>query len=125
MNLGIANTILCSFCKTLEESSMHIFYGSICVKSPWEKLQTKFQNDIILLSPTPQAAILELNNEANNIYNLLNHILLVFKYQVYRSSEKNILNIDTLIDILIKIKEKEKRISLFSNNKTETEKKQQ
>ena len=50
---------------------------------------TKFQNDIML----PQAAILGLTNEGNNIYNLLNHILLVFEYYVYRSREKHILDI--------------------------------
>ena len=61
---------------------------------------------IILPSLTPQATILGLTNEANNIYNLLNHILLVFKYCVYRSRGKHILNIDILIDILIEIKKK-------------------
>ena len=73
----------------------------------------------ILQSLTPQVAILELTNEANNIYNL-NHILLVFKYYVYRSREKYILNTDILIDNLIEIKKKEKRIRLVSNKKTET-----
>ena len=42
----------------------------------------------------PQAAILGLTNEGNNIYNLLNHILLDFEYYVYRSREKHILDID-------------------------------
>ena len=43
-------------------------------------LHTKFQNDIILPSLTPQTAILGRTNEENNTSNLLNHILLVFKY---------------------------------------------
>ena len=64
----------------------------------------KFQNDNILPSLTPQAAILGLTNKANNIYSLLNHILLFFKYYVYRSREKHILNIDILIGNLIQIK---------------------
>ena len=114
----ITNTALCSFCKTLEETLMHIFYDYINVKSLWEKLQAKFQNDIILPSLTSQAAILGLTNEANNIYNLLNHILLVFKYYVNRSREKHIHNIEILIDNLIEVKKKN-RIHLFSNNKTE------
>ena len=38
---------------------------------------------------------------------LLNHILLVFKYFVYRSREKHLLNKDVLIENLIEIKEKE------------------
>ena len=46
--------------------------------------------------------------------------LLVFKYYVYRSREKHILNIVILINNLIEIKKKEKRISLADNNKTKT-----
>ena len=46
--------------------------------------------------------------------------LLIFKYYVYRSREKHILNIDFLINNLIEIKKKEKRISLPDNNKTKT-----
>ena len=96
----------------------YIFHDCIYVKSLWEKLITKFQNDIILPSFTPQAAaILGLTNEANNIFNLLNHILLIFKYYVYRSREKHIFNIYILIDNIIEIKKKEKQISLASKNK--------
>ena len=67
-NFGITNTALCSFCKTFEETPIHFFYDCIHIKSLWEKLQTKFQNDINLPSLTPQAAIIGLTNEANNIY---------------------------------------------------------
>ena len=104
-NFRITNTALFSFCKTFEETSINIFYDSIEVKSFWEKLQTKFQNTI-LPSLTPQAAILGMTNEASNLYDLLNQIFLVFKYHVYRSREKYILNIDFLVDNLIKNKEK-------------------
>ena len=69
------------------------------------KLQTKFQNDIFLLPFTRQTAILELTHE-NNIYNLVNHTLLIFIYYVYKSREKHILNIEILIENLIKIKKK-------------------
>ena len=107
------NTTLCSFCNTPEVTPIHIFYCCIQVKSLWEKLQSKFQNDIILPSLTPQAGTLGLTNKTN-IYNLLNYILLGFKYYVYRSREKHIFNIDILIDNLIEI-------SFASNNKkTET-----
>ena len=118
-NFGKTSTALYSFCKTFKETAIHIFYDYIHFKSLWEKLQTKFWN-IILPSLAPHAVIHGLTNEANNIYNLLNHILLVFKYYDYRLREKPILNIDTLIDNLIEIKKREKQISLASRNKTET-----
>ena len=64
---GITNIALCSFCKTFEETSLHIFYDCIHVISLWEALQTKFKT-IVLPSLIPQAAILGLTNEAKNIY---------------------------------------------------------
>ena len=45
---------------------------------------------------------------------------MVFKYYVRRSREKYILNTDILIDNLTEIKKEEKRMSLASNNTTET-----
>ena len=70
----------------------------------------KFQNDFILLSLTPQTAVLGLYNEANDNHNLLSHILLIFKYYVYISREKRTLNIDILIANLTKVKKREKQI---------------
>ena len=57
----------------------------------------EISNDLILSSLTPQTAILGLYNEANDI----------FKYYIYISREKRILNIDILIANLVKVKEKE------------------
>ena len=83
----------------------------------------KFQNDFIQSSLTPQTAILGLCNEANDNYNLLSHILLNFKYYIYISREKRVLHIDILITNLIKVKRREKQISLVTNNKIEAYKK--
>ena len=114
---GITNTALCSFCNTLEETPIHIFFDRIHVKSPWERFRTKFQNDFILPSITPHTAILGLYNEANDNYNVLNHILLIFKYYIYISREKRTLNIDILIANLLKANKKEKQISIVTINK--------
>ena len=80
----------------------------------------KSRNDIILPSLTLQAAFFVLTYKTNNIYNLLNHILFAFKYYVYRSKEKHILNIDILIENRIETKKKGKQTCLVSNNKTKT-----
>ena len=114
---GIANTVLCSFCNTFEETPTHIFFGCFSVKCLWERLRMKFQNDFILLLLTPQTPVLGLNSEANDNYNLLSHILLIFKYYVHISREKRTLNIDVLIASLIKVKKKDKQISIVTINK--------
>ena len=67
--------------------------------------------------------ILGLYNEANYNYNLLSHILLTFKYYIYISREKWILNIDILLAKLIKVKKREKQISIVAINKREPYKK--
>ena len=83
----------------------------------------KFQNYFILSSLTLQTAICRLSNEENDNYNLLSHILLIFKYHIYISRETRILNIDILIANLIKVKKMEKQISIFTTNKREAYKK--
>ena len=60
---GKTNTALCSFSNSLEETSIHIFFGCFYVKCLWERLRMNFKNDFILPSLTPQTAILRLYNE--------------------------------------------------------------
>ena len=78
------------------------------VKCFWVRLRVKFQNDFILPSLTPQTAIPGLYNKAHDNYNLLSHILLIFKYYIYISREKRILNIDILVANLIKVRGRSK-----------------
>ena len=120
---GITNTALCYFCNAVEETPIHNFFHFVHGKCLWERLQMKFQNDLILPSLTPQTAILRLYNKANDNYNLLSHILLIFKCYVYISKEKRIPNIDILMAKLIKVKKREKQISIAIINKREAYKK--
>ena len=64
-----------------------------------------------------------LYNEANDNYNRLNHILLIFKYYIYISREKRTLDIDIPIANLIKVKKREKQISIVTINKRKAYKK--
>ena len=87
---GIASTALCFFCNTSEETPIHIYVDFVLVKYLWERLRMKFQNYFILPSLTPQAAVLGLYNEANDNYNFLSHILLIFKYYIlYQEKNQN------------------------------------
>ena len=70
------------------------------------------ENDFILPSLTPQNVIPGQYNEANDNYKLLSHILLIFEYHIYISKKKRTLNIDILIPNLIKVKMREKQISI-------------
>ena len=57
---------------------------------------------------TPQNAVLGVYNEAANNYNLLNHVLLIFKCCIYIWRGTCILNIDILIANLMKLKKRDK-----------------
>ena len=75
----------------------------------------KLQNDIILPSLTLQIGILGLVNESSKAYNVLIHIFLVLDINIhYLEKNKHILNIDIPFASLMKIKEREKRISSFT-----------
>ena len=82
------------------------------------------ENDFILPSLTLQNVIPGQYNEANDNYNLLSHILLIFEYHIYISKKKRTLNIDILIPNLIKVKMREKQISIGTINETEGYKKE-
>ena len=77
------------------------------------------QGNFILPLLTQQIAILGLYNDVSDNYNLMSHILLIFKYYIYLSREKRILNIDILIANFIKVKKEEKQKSLVSSKKGE------
>ena len=115
---GITNTALCSFYNTLQETSLQIFLDCVHVKCFWERLRMKFQNDFILQSLTPQTTILGLYNKAYDNCNILSHIFMILNY-ICISREKWTLNIDILIANLIKVKKREKQISIVTINKRE------
>ena len=111
------------FLYTVEETPIHIFFDCIHVKCLWKRLRMKFQNDFILPPLTPQTVIRGPYNEANDNYNLLSPILLMFICYIYISREKRILNIDIILANLIKVKNREKQISIVVINKREAYKK--
>ena len=110
-----ANTVPYSFCSLFEETRIHVFFNCIHVKCLRERLQTTFQKTFTLPSLAPQTAIIGLCNETNENYNLLSHILLIFKY-IYISREKRTLNTNILIANLRKVKKREKEISICKQN---------
>ena len=83
----------------------------------------KFQKDITLLSHTLQTAIIGLFNEANDNHNLLSHILLILKYYIPISREKRTLKINILIANLMKVRKREKQISICTISRREAYKK--
>ena len=101
------------------ESSIHLFHSCTKANFLWMQLQHSFQNVLIIPPITPQSAIFGfVNHEVN--YHLINHILLIFKYYIYKTRENGSLDLKVLKRSIHEIKNIEKQISL---NKPEKRKK--
>ena len=75
-----------------------------------------FHFDLTFPELTPQTAILDLSNDSVSKVHLINQILLLFKFYIYKSQNKCRLNINDLLANTLKIKKLEK-ITAFDNVK--------
>ena len=75
------------------------------------QLQHSFQNVLIIPPIAPQNTIFGFTDHKVN-YHLINHILLVFKYDVYKTKENGSLDLEVLKGYIHKIKNIETQIRL-------------
>ena len=121
---GINPSPLFSFCNLYKGILLHIFYKDDAVKCLWADLVQCFQNNLILPTLTPQAAILGILEPASNDSTFknnkvfINHILLLFKLYVIKNRAKKFINLKNLIGEIRKIKMTEKEIALTNSMKT-------
>ena len=72
---GIKPSLLCSFCNLYDKTPLHIFYYCDAIKYLWAVIVQCFQNNLILPTLTPQAAIFGILESASN-----DSILKIIKY---------------------------------------------
>ena len=74
---GKIDSPLCSFCKVVEETPLHLFYNCIKTMLLWDHLNGFISNKTLSFpSLTPQSAILGHIDLSYN-YLLINHIILI------------------------------------------------
>ena len=91
---GKVETPLCSYCMLYDESIIHLFWNCLYVKNLWQQLQLYFNDDFNLPDLTLQTAIFGFWNYKdydNEMLLLINHLLLIFKINIYQDREKNAL----------------------------------
>ena len=105
---------LCSYCNEEEETPLPLFHSCLKSKQLWNKLRQYFSQFINIPHPTPQSSILGIfdNNQHSE---LINHLLLIFKFYIYSARNTKQLNFDNLKITIKKIKEIEKELN--SSNK--------
>ena len=102
---GKVHSPLCSFCKTEDETVIHLFHNCHKIKEIWKNLRTHFlpRIDIPLLSP--QSAIFGfLIDDTNENCLIINHLLLIFKFYIYKERENGNLLFPVLMKRITKVK---------------------
>ena len=101
---------LCSYCNEEEETLLHLFHSCLKIKQLWNRLRLYFSQFINIPLCTPQSSILGIfdNNQHSE---LINHLLLIFKFYIYSTRNNKQLNFDNLMITIKKIKEIEKEFT--------------
>ena len=104
----------CSYCNEEEETPLHLFHSCLKIKQLWKKLRKYFSKFINILHSTQQSSVLGIfdNNQHSE---LINHLLLIFKFYIYSARNTKQLNFDNLMITIKNIKEIEKQLT--SSNK--------
>ena len=90
---GKIDSPLCSFCKMIEETPLHLFYNCIKTKLLWDQLKDFISNKTLSFpSLAPQSAILD-HIDLSDDYLLINHLILIYKFYIYNSRNRGYLNI--------------------------------
>ena len=102
---------LCSFCQSKNETPIHLFHECIKTNLLWYKLKEFLKTEIDLPVNMPQSAIFGFLYYENNS-DIINHLLLIFKYYLFNSREHKQLSLEMLQKDTVKVYNIEKQICL-------------
>ena len=94
----------CSTCNLCNETPQHRFYECIYIKHLWNHLQLHISGRIVLPALTPQRAIFGFTDVSDQNYIIVNHLLLIFKYNFNNSRVNNTVSLQSLKSALFPIK---------------------
>ena len=110
-HFGITSQSKCSFCKLYDEILHHISYECTYAQNLWNQLRLYLSEKVTLQILNPQCAIFGFSDVLDHNYPLVNHLLLIFKYNVYSPRVNNILSFEKLKIVISPIKHIEETIS--------------
>ena len=88
---GKIDSPLCSFCKMIEETPLHLFYNCIKTKLLWDQLKDFISNKTLSFSSlTPPSASVGHMNLSDD-YLLINDIILINKFYIYNSRNRGLI----------------------------------
>ena len=114
---GIIFQSKCSFCELYDETPLHIFYKCTYAQNLWNRLRLYLLEKVALPVLNPQSAIFGFTDVSDHNFLLVNHLLLIFKYNIYNSRVNNSLSLQSLKCVISQIKYIEETISNNDLNK--------
>ena len=106
---GLVDNSKCSFCKLNDETVIHLYTNCTIINNLWKELKRYFSPVFNMPDITPQSAIFGfIDNNYENLL-LINHILLIFKWYIFKARKKEQVNLNSLIKYICKIKNMEKK----------------
>ena len=97
---------------------MHIFYSCNHTQILWERLKYYIQINLDLPSLTSQSAILGFTDSQPENFIIINQLLLIFKYYIFKSRSNKHHSFLQLRRYIIKVKTLEENLSNGDNNKS-------
>ena len=101
---GIVSRSLWSFRNSEEETPFHIFHESTHTQNLWNQLQTYINENLVIPCLTPQSAMFGFIDTQLENRVTINHLLLIFKFNVYTSRDLKSLKFLRLKSDIIKIR---------------------
>ena len=114
---GIISQSKCSFCELYNETPHHIFYKCTYAQNLWNRLRLYLSEKVALPVLNPQSAIFGFTEVLDHNFLLVNHLLLILKYNIYNSRINNSLSFQSLKCVISQIKYIEETISNNDLNK--------
>ena len=109
--LGKVKSPLCSFCKSAEETTIHLFNECLCAQYIWNQTQIFFSDYITIPVVTLQSAILGFTDTHIDHFLLINHLLMIYKCYLYKARDSQNLSFLVFKNNIIKMKTLEERTS--------------
>ena len=106
----IVSCSLCSFCNSEEETPFHVFHDCTHTQNLWNQLQTHISENLVVPCLTPQSAMFGFINTQQENCVIINHLLLIFKFNVYKSKDLKTLNFLRLKSDIIKKRQIEENL---------------
>ena len=101
---GIIFQSKCSFCELYDDTLNHIFYECTYAQNLWNQLRLYLSEKVSLPVLNPQSAIFGFTDVLDHNYLLVNHLLLMFKYNIHNSRFSNTFSFQSLKCFIPQIK---------------------